>query len=126
MQIIMNFLDLPNDAIEYILSYLDYWNLSLSRCSCKTFCSANVSTHDDQQSSVKNIEWAAEKGYINVLKMAIKSGCFWNENICCVAAKNEHPEIIKWAIENGCPWHECIRTWAYRRDHNEILNLVER
>ena len=41
--------------------------------------------------------------YNEILTM---NGCYWNEDVCIVAAQEGHLEVLKYAHENGCDWNE--------------------
>ena len=34
------------------------------------------------------------------------NGCYWNEDVCIVAAQQGHLEVLKYAHENSCDWNE--------------------
>ena len=47
--------------------------------------------------------YAAENGYLDVVKWARENGSKWDLDVCTYAALNGHLDVLKWARENGCP-----------------------
>jgi hypothetical protein len=41
---------------------------------------------------------------IQKLKLLRKYGYSWNENVCAMAAANDHMRILQWLKHMGCPW----------------------
>ena len=80
---------------------------------------------------------AAKRGYLNVLKWARETGCYWDERTCASAAVGGHLDVLKWVINNGCPsdWRTCdgaavgghldVLKWARKKGcpWNELTTL---
>jgi hypothetical protein len=56
-------------------------------------------------------DYAARRGYKDLLAWGRENGCTWSETTCASAARGGHLEILKWCREEGCPWDK--RTFAY-------------
>ncbi len=64
---------------------------------------------------------AAQRGYVNVLKLARGHDCWWDFKTCYFAAKNGHLEVLKWARKNGCDWDMSTCICAEKYGHIEVL-----
>jgi len=67
------------------------------------------------------VNYAAQRGHLEVLKWARENGCPWYEKTCAYAAAGGHLEVLKWARANGCPWDERTCTHAAEGGHLEVL-----
>ncbi len=63
----------------------------------------------------------AEKGYLNLLKLARANNSPWDIYTCAHAAENGHLEVLKWLHENKCPWNEWTCVFAAEYKFLEIL-----
>jgi len=59
----------------------------------------------------KICRYAAENGYLDILKWARSNKCPWDDWTCAWAAWGGHLDVLKWARANKCPWS--WRTCAY-------------
>jgi hypothetical protein len=57
-------------------------------------------------------DWAAKRGYLQVLKWAREMGCAWTEATCIHAAEGGHMKLLLWACENQCPCDDHVITHA--------------
>ena len=75
-----------------------------------------------------NVEFtyfAAEHGYLQLLKYAHDNGCKWDEWTCAYAAEGGHLHVLIYAHDNGCRWNTLTREYAARGGHPHVLEWIK-
>ncbi len=116
---------LPEDLAVYIVNDLAREE-EYAVCICleavnKLFSKA-VNTLNNKLHYAKNIaNYAANKGYLNILQWARKSGCKWTRLTCAYAAKGGYLTVLQWLRENECPWSTWVCAYAAEKGHLNVL-----
>lgn len=92
----MNFSALPQELIDFVIRD-DNEAILISQVFSSDPCSV-------LRERKWTCAWAAEGGYLEVLKWAIENDCPWDEQTCSRAAARDYLEVLKWLRTNGCPW----------------------
>ncbi len=116
------FFDLPIEIQTSVLSYLDYWELTLFKCAHSI---DDIVLEPQTPFHFNNIEWVADKGYTDILKWMVKNGySFRNSTVCAYAARNGHFKTLKWAVKNGCLLNASVCDFAAGKGHLDIVTWL--
>src|ERR1700722_13950657 len=104
---IMSLLDIPEDVLNIIFTYLNYDTISLnvfayvSKMNYVSVSKYSISNNIHRRFKIEDV---ALNGYLDVLKWALKNRYRWNKRVCANAAKNNHIDLLKYAREHESDW----------------------
>jgi hypothetical protein len=67
---------------------------------------------------------AAFNGHLNVIIYAHENGCNWNYETYCSAIKGNHLHILQYAKEKNCPWHDIAFKTALEQSNLETIKWI--
>ncbi len=109
----MHLLEIPKGALDIVSCYLEDYDTVLVSIACKVLNQYKpMSTSISMRSH--GINWAARRGYLNILKILIQNGCSWDMYTCERAAEGGHLDALKWLRDEknhpGVPLEQkCVR-----------------
>lgn len=78
-----------------------------------------------------SVHHTAKEGQIEMLKLMLQDGCYFDENVCAHAAALGQLPTLQWLRANNAPWNARTITWARDRGHLDVVrwareNTLER
>jgi hypothetical protein len=118
-----------NDAFRNINSifekYLDDQDRGFLR-KVNKILKKNVKIKELCSEKIYLCPWAAQNGYLLILKYAHENNYIWDEWTCAHAAEYGHLDCLKYSHENGCPWNRWTCKWAAECGSLECLKYANK